>query len=81
MISLLAVLTQHNLSYSIEKGKHDEALYKYVDLDIFVLPYYYIFWSHFYRLLSKGHAFIAFPLHAMDEVKLVAAVEIKENRN
>ena len=81
MIKILDVLTQHNLSYVIEKGKHDEGLYKYVDLAIFVLPYYYIFWLPIYRFLSKGHAFIAFLLHAMDEVKLVAAVEIKENRN
>ena len=81
MINLLDLLTQYNLSYAIEKGKHDEELNQYVDLDIFVRPYYYIFWLHFYRLLSKGHAFIAFLLHAMDEVKLVAAVEIKKNRN
>jgi len=75
-INLLDVLTQHNLSYAIEKGKHDEESYKYVDLDIFVLAYCYIFWLYFYRLLSKGHAFIAFPLHAMDEVRLITTVEI-----
>ena len=81
MINLLDVLTQYDLSYAIEKGKHNEELNQSVDLDIFVRLYYYILCLHFYRLLSKGHAFIAFLLHAMDEVKLVAAVEIKKNRN
>ena len=54
MNKLFAILNSQKILVGVIPGKFDEELYDYLDLDIFVLPSYYIFWLNASRFFILG---------------------------